>query len=167
MSSLASVLDSQVKTSDSDPVPITCASSQICLSAAGGDYYSPASHLLELEGVCFLLDCPSTSPPSWPSRRCPSPVMQGVSSMWCHTTGCQRPGRKVVWMSCSCLPLQGCSDSPSSLGSLDSPTRRYQMQSLHFHRGHLFLPRGSHFTAKSTSSWWCWYGIRSNGGTYK
>uniref|UniRef100_A0A804LP79 Uncharacterized protein n=1 Tax=Zea mays TaxID=4577 RepID=A0A804LP79_MAIZE len=82
MSSLASVLDSQVKTSDSDPVPITCASSQICLSAAGGDYYSPASHLLELEGVCFLLDCPSTSPPSWPSRRCPSPVMQGVSSMW-------------------------------------------------------------------------------------
>uniref|UniRef100_A0A804U6N2 Uncharacterized protein n=1 Tax=Zea mays TaxID=4577 RepID=A0A804U6N2_MAIZE len=50
--------------------------------------------------------------------------MQGVSSMWCHATGCQRPG-KVVWMSCSCLPLQGCSDSPSSLGSLDTPTRRY------------------------------------------
>ncbi|AQK64875.1 hypothetical protein ZEAMMB73_Zm00001d013959 [Zea mays] len=49
--------------------------------------------------------------------------MQGVSSMWCHATGCQRPG-KVVWMSCSCLPLQGCSDSPSSLGSLDTPTRR-------------------------------------------
>jgi hypothetical protein len=81
---------------------------------------------------------------------------------------------------------------------------RYQMQNLHLHRGHLFLPRGyyqesliqiqdvehhsnisivnhfftkevncvstfegSNFTAKSTSSWWCWYGIRSNGGTYK
>lgn len=39
---------------------LTRASSQTCLSATGGggSYHSPASHLLELEGLRFLLDCP-------------------------------------------------------------------------------------------------------------
>ncbi|KAJ1286724.1 hypothetical protein BS78_03G374100 [Paspalum vaginatum] len=37
-----------------------CATSQTCLSTSGGgsSYHSPASHLLELEGIRFLLDCP-------------------------------------------------------------------------------------------------------------
>ncbi|KAL6616579.1 hypothetical protein ACP70R_038849 [Stipagrostis hirtigluma subsp. patula] len=43
------------------PNPNAPASSQTCLSTAtggGGGYHAPASHLLELEGLRLLLDCP-------------------------------------------------------------------------------------------------------------
>lgn len=50
-----------MRPSHSESLTLTRASSQTCLSASGGgggSYYSPASHLLELEGFRFLLDCP-------------------------------------------------------------------------------------------------------------